>query len=62
MAHVRNSKWYRAPSLIYKAPIQEVRRQEQDYRDWLAEQRQWTPAQVSAYLKAQEAWLKTISN
>lgn len=40
MAHLKGSKWYRSPSLRYDATPEQVQRQEAQYLQWLAVERQ----------------------
>lgn len=50
MARIKSSWWKPSP-LRYVPPIVEVRRQEQEYRKWLAETRRWSKEKVDAYLR-----------
>jgi len=49
------SSWYRPPSLRYIAHIEEVRRKDAEYKEWLARQRGWTNERIEAYLQLQRA-------
>jgi hypothetical protein len=53
MARIK-SKWWKPSSLGYASPIKQVRRQEQEYREWLAAERGWSEETVIAYLKTCE--------
>jgi hypothetical protein len=53
MARIK-SKWWKPSSLGYASPIKEVRRQEQEYREWLARARGRSEETVRAYLEMYE--------
>ena len=56
MARIK-SKWWRPAPLTYIRSQFELHQKENEYRWWLAAERQWSLAQVDLYIRQQREWL-----